>query len=163
MNTFAATSVQAVRGARGRVWRLLVDDLDITPADPPGQARALSNAEAHRIVRNGVTGAVLEPLAELLEVGATTLAPLIGVDRTTARRYAREEQQLPPHSTETVLRLAELEALARDVFESDHAAHEWLKREHPSLDESPLQAAATSYGAQRVREILVAIRHGGVV
>jgi hypothetical protein len=31
------------------------------------------------------------------------------------------------------------------------------------LGESPLEAAATSYGAQRVREILVAIRHGGVV
>ncbi len=124
----------------------------------------LSSATAHRIVRRGVTGAVLEPLAELLEIGPTQLAPLLGVDRTTARRYAQQDQYLPAGSVETVLRLAELEGLAQDVFETEHAAHEWLKAEHPSLEgESPLQAAGTSFGAQRVREILAAIKYGAPV
>jgi putative toxin-antitoxin system antitoxin component (TIGR02293 family) len=125
--------------------------------------RSISNDVAHGIVREGITGHVLVYLGELLELGPTQLALVIGVDRTTARRYAQNDQPLPRHSAETVLRLAELEALSLDVFASEQAAHEWLKKEHPILGESPIDAASTSYGAQRVREILTAIKHGGVV
>lgn len=122
----------------------------------------ISNDVAHAIVREGVSGQVLAPLGDLLELGPTQLAPVIGVDRTTARRYAREDQALPRHSAETVLRLAELEGLALDVFANVEAAHGWLKKPHPMLGESPIDAASTSYGAQRVREILTAIKYGGV-
>lgn len=118
---------------------------------------------AHEIVREGISGKVLVPLGELLDLGPTQLAPLIGVDRTTARRYVQNDQQLPRHSAETVLRLAELEALALDVFSNEQAAHGWLKAHHPLLGESPIDAASTSYGAQRVREILLSIKYGGVV
>jgi uncharacterized protein (DUF2384 family) len=61
-----------------------------------------------------------------------------------------------------VLRLAELEAFALDVFATEQGAHAWLKSGHPLLGESPIDAASTSYGAQRVREILTAIKYGGV-
>lgn len=124
--------------------------------------RALSNEVAHAIVREGLTGKVLVPLAKLLELGPTQLAPVIGVERTTARRYVQNNQPLPKHSAETVLHLAELEALAMEVFASEEAAHGWLKKEHALLGESPIDAASTSYGAQRVREILIAARYGGV-
>lgn len=122
----------------------------------------LSNDMAHRILRMGITGTVLVPLGELLHLSTAQLAPVLGVDRATARRYAQHDQVLPMHSAETVLRLAELEALALDVFASEEAAHGWLKSSHPMLDESPIDAASTSYGAQRVREILTAIKYGGV-
>jgi putative toxin-antitoxin system antitoxin component (TIGR02293 family) len=123
----------------------------------------ISNDVAHGILREGITGQVLVYLGDLLELGPTQLAPVIGVDRTTARRYAQNDQMLPRHSAETVLRLAGLEALALDVFASEQAAHEWLKKEHPILGESPIEAASSSYGAQRVREILTGIKYGGVV
>jgi putative toxin-antitoxin system antitoxin component (TIGR02293 family) len=124
---------------------------------------AVANDMAHRIVREGVGGGVLVPLGELLEIGPTQLAPVLGVDRATLRRYVQNDQVLPAHSAETVLRLAEIEALALDVFSSEEAAHRWLKEPHPLLGESAVQAAATSFGAQRVREILFAIKYGGVV
>jgi putative toxin-antitoxin system antitoxin component (TIGR02293 family) len=123
----------------------------------------ISNDVAHAIVREGVSGQVLAPLGDLLGLGPTQLAPVIGVDRTTARRYARDDQTLPKHSGETVLRLAELEGLALDVFASAKDAHGWLRKPHPMLGESPIDAASTSYGAQHVREILTAIKYGGVV
>jgi putative toxin-antitoxin system antitoxin component (TIGR02293 family) len=123
---------------------------------------SIANEVAHRIVREGVTGQVLAPLGELLDLGVTQLAPVLGVDRATARRYARNDQALPMHSAETVLRLAELEALALDVFASEQASHGWLRKVHPLLGESPIDAASTSYGGQRVREMLIAIQHGGV-
>src|SRR5689334_8108819 len=94
---------------RHTLWQILVGDTVIFANENSAAAPSmfLSSAAAHRIVRKGVTGAVLEPLAAVLEIGATQLAPLLGVDRTTARRYAREDQSLPPSSVETVLRLAE--------------------------------------------------------
>lgn len=67
----------------------------------------------------------------------------------------------PSSNTEMFLPLADLEALALRVFASEDAAHGWLKSSHPMLGESPIEAAATSCGAQRVREILTAIKYGG--
>lgn len=58
----------------------------------------------------------------------------------------------------------ELEGLARSTFETADEAAAWLRRPHPMLDgKSPLECAATSLGAQRVKDVLVAIKHGGVV
>lgn len=74
------------------------------------------------------------------------------------------DQPLPTHSAESVLRLLELEEIANDTFDSEGAALDWLRRPHPMLDgESPLQAAKTSFGAQRVKDILLAVKYGGVV
>ncbi|WP_167772938.1 antitoxin Xre/MbcA/ParS toxin-binding domain-containing protein [Ramlibacter humi] len=137
---------------------------------PPGEGRLQFSARmAHWIARHGVPAQALEPLQAILDVGRTELAPLLGMDRATVRRYLvphtgeDEPLLLPPHTSETVLRLAELEALAQETFETGDGARKWLKTPHPMLDgETPLQAASTSYGAQRVREILVAITHGGV-
>ncbi len=68
------------------------------------------------------------------------------------------------HSAESVLRLLELDQMAADTFESEAEASQWLRRPHPMLDgETPLESARTSYGAQRVKDILLAIQYGGVV
>lgn len=166
----AAAGVAARAAARSQenrrsVWAILLRD-HFDPAvhrDLKLENMLIANEVGHVILREGVTGRVLTPLAELLELGPTQLAPVIGVDRATARRYARDDQPLPKHSAETVLHLAELEAFALDVFDSEQAAHDWLKSEHPMLGESPIDAASSSYGAQRVREILTAIKYGGVV
>jgi uncharacterized protein (DUF2384 family) len=54
--------------------------------------------------------------------------------------------------------------MATDTFESDDAAHGWLRRQHPMLEgECPLEAAKTSFGTRRVKDMLVAIKYGGVV
>ena len=83
---------------------------------------------------------------------------------TTALRRANKDQALPMHAAEGVLRLLELEAMATDTFESDDAAHGWLRRQHPMLEgECPLEAAKTSFGTRRVKDMLVAIKYGGVV
>lgn len=164
----AAMAAQAAARSqenRRSVWAILLRH-HVDPAAPHDLTldnMRIANDVGHVILREGVAGRVLTPLAELLELGPTQLAPVIGIDRTTARRYARDDQPLPKHSAETVLHLAELEAFALDVFDSEQAAHDWLKSAHPMLGESPIDAASSSYGAQRVREILTAIKYGGVV
>ncbi len=65
---------------------------------------------------------------------------------------------------EDLLRLFEIEKMANDTFETEEAALAWLRRPHPMLEgESPLESAKISFGARRVKDILVAIKYGGVV
>lgn len=103
-------------------------------------------------------------LGEFLGVGKGVLADLVGMDRTTASRKAASDQPLPLHAAERVLRLLELQCLAEDTFESPAAASAWLRRGHEMLeDETPMEWATSWYGTQRVTELLVALKYGGVV
>ncbi|MBO9687091.1 MAG: DUF2384 domain-containing protein [Mitsuaria chitosanitabida] len=54
--------------------------------------------------------------------------------------------------------------LATSVFETRSDAAAWLVSPHPLLGwRSPEDASRTAEGASKVREFLVAMRHGGVV
>lgn len=58
--------------------------------------------------------------------------------------------------------LRDMQELATEVFGIREAA-DWCQRPHPMLDgKPPSHAAATSLGLQRVMEILVALKYGGV-
>lgn len=104
-----------------------------------------NNEQALRILKRGISSRVITPLADYLELGKGELAGTL-------------------HSAENVLRLLELKEMANDTFESEDAALGWLRRPHPMLDgESPLESAKTSFGSNRVKDILVSIKHGGVV
>jgi putative toxin-antitoxin system antitoxin component (TIGR02293 family) len=136
---------------------------------PPATERVmghieLDSASAHKLVVRGISSKVIVPLGEFLGLGKATVAEYLDLDRGTANRRAAKDQLLPTHAAEAVLRLLELDRMAGDTFETQAEASAWLRRPHPMLDgESPLEAARTGYGTQRVRDILLAIRHGGVV
>lgn len=171
MNSQATPTRRTTRTeARAAVW------LHLQPGDEPKRpvsdiqivvkkrVLAFNNAKALRIIRKGISSRAIEPLSRFLGIGKGQLADYLDLERTTALRRATKDQLLPTHSAESVLRLLELDEIANDTFESEEAAQGWLQREHPMLDgESPLQAAKTSFGAQRVKDILVSIRYGGVV
>ena len=134
------------------------------PVDGPTKPILIPAATAHEILRRGVPGRVLPALGEYLGVGKTVLADLVGLDRTTASRSFASGQQLPTHAAERVLRLLELQSLAEDTFETTEVTSAWMHRGHEMLDgETPLEWAKSGYGAQRVRELLVALKYGGVV
>ena len=129
-----------------------------------GLSTAFNSEKAVSILRQGISSRAIEPLSDLFGVGKGDFAAYLDLDRTTALRRANKDQALPMHAAEGVLRLLELEAMATDTFESDDAAHGWLRRPHPMLEgECPLEAAKTSFGTRRVKDMLVAIKYGGVV
>lgn len=71
---------------------------------------------------------------------------------------------LATHKADARSRIAKIESLAKETFETEEEAVAWLQRPHPVLDgQAPRQVASTSDGAKRVREILIAIKYGGVV
>jgi putative toxin-antitoxin system antitoxin component (TIGR02293 family) len=138
----------------GKAW---ADDSITQPA-------AFNSEKAVSILRQGISSRAIEPLSDLFGVGKGDFATYLDLDRTTALRRANKDQALPMHAAEGVLRLLELEAMATDTFESDDAAHGWLRRQHPMLEgECPLEAAKTSFGTRRVKDMLIAIKYGGVV
>ena len=125
---------------------------------------AFNNEKALGIIKNGISSRAIDPLSEFLGIGKGEVAEYLDLDRTTALRRSTKDLPLPTHSAESVLRLLELDEIANDTFESEETALGWLRRAHPMLaGESPLQAAKTSFGAQRVKDILIAIKYGGVV
>lgn len=129
-----------------------------------GHCVGYNNQAAVHILKRGISSSAIGQLSTRFGVPVGEMALLLDVDRTTVQRRASKGQALPTHTAENVLRVLELEQMANDTFESEEAAHKWLRRSHPMLDgESPLEAAKTSYGARRVKEILVAIVYGGVV
>jgi putative toxin-antitoxin system antitoxin component (TIGR02293 family) len=142
----------------GRAW---ADDSFGLPA---ALLPTFNNEKAVSILRQGISSRAIEPLSDLFGVGKGDFAAFLDLDRTTALRRANKDQALPMHAAEGVLRLLELEAMATDTFESDDAAHGWLRRAHPMLEgECPLEAAKTSFGTRRVKDMLVAIKYCGVV
>lgn len=130
----------------------------------PGRCMGFNSQAALNILKHGISSSAINPLSDFFGVTSGAMAVLLDLDRTTATRRANKGQPLPMHSAENVLRVLELEEMANDTFESEEAALGWLRRPHPMLDgESPLESAKTSFGARRVKDILVAIKYGGVV
>lgn len=118
----------------------------------------------YRIVKRGVPSRLLEPLGRYLGLGKGEVAEYLAMDRTTAFRKAIRDEALPMHAAESMLRLLELRRLSESTFATSVEADEWLRRPHPMLeDESPLECAKSAFGAQRVKDMLVALRYGGVV
>lgn len=158
--------------SRDAVWKVIlhqgktthVTKLDDLVVYVQGHYTAFNNQVALNILKQGISSRAINPLSHFLGVPQGEMAVILDLDRTTARRRAEKDLPLPMHSAENVLRVLELEEMAADTFESEEAALGWLRRPHPMLEgESPLEAAKTSFGARRVKEILVAIKHGGVV
>jgi len=144
----------------------------LEPEETPKAGVALAVAESlaafpadrgHRIIKRGVSSRLLEPLACYLELGKGELAEVLDLDRTTVQRKTSRDAVLPMHAAESMLRLIDLRRMAEDTFETTADADAWLRRPHPLLDgETPLACAKSAYGALRVKDVLVAIKYGGV-
>ena len=92
------------------------------------------------------------------------MAGYLDLNRAAAARKEANDETLPAYAAESLLRLLELDGLAKQTFETSEEAACWMRQPHPMLDgESPLECAKSGFGAQRVKDILVAIKHGAVL
>lgn len=133
-------------------------------ANLPFTPHGIDNAIAAKILKAGVQASELDWACGRFGLGKSALAQLIGIDRTTATRLTAYDKPLPLHAAEALLRMLELIAIAFATFESPEAARGWLCQPHPMLEgDSPFEAAKTTYGTKRVKDLLVFIKYGGVV
>jgi len=171
MKTQAISATSTSRSAAlSTLWAML--DAPNPGESPQASARVLvgtrlaglSSEGACKLLKRGISSQAIGPLGDYLGLGKGVVAEYLDLDRSTANRRVAKGQLLPIHSAESVLRLLELAQMSTDTFETEEEASAWLRRPHPMLDgDSPLELAKTSYGAQRVKDILIALRYGGVV
>lgn len=129
-----------------------------------GFSNNLSNDYAVQLLDAGMPARLVPELTEKLGLTKTELSVLMGLDRSTATRLSSADKTVPAHSSEVVLRLLELHEMAVDVFGSEASGREWLNKPHPSFGgEPPIKDARSSYGADKVKEVLTAIKYGGAV
>jgi len=128
------------------------------------KTQMLNNQSAVLLIKRGISSKALAPLSDFLGIGRGQVAGYLDMDRTTVARHVAKGQNLPMHSAENVLRLIEIANMASGIFATDDEAFAWLRKPHPMLEgDSPFQAAKTSFGTQHVKDILFAIKYGGVV
>jgi len=146
---------RSILGTEPEGGRLLLDER-------PGAVR-ISAPLAYNLLKRGISSRAIGPVGEFLGVGKAEVADMLDIDRGTVARWAAKDQPLPTYAAEGLLRLLELDQLAVDTFETENEARHWLRKPHPMLDgDDPMSAAKTSYGAQRVKDILTAVKYGGV-
>lgn len=127
------------------------------------KTQMLNNQSALHLIKRGISSKALALLGDFLGIGRGQVAEYLDMDRTTVTRHVTKDQDLPMHSAENILLLIEVAKMANDIFATDNEAFDWLCKPHPMLDgDNPFQAAKTSFGAQRVKDILVATKYGGV-
>jgi len=123
----------------------------------------LSAGQAHDIVKAGIPSRSLAPLGVYLGLSKSAIAGYLGLDRVTANRKVAKDERLPTHAAEAMLRLLELDTLAKDTFETEDEAAGWLLEPHPMLGgQRPVECAKSSFGTECVKDILTAIKYGGV-
>lgn len=156
--------------ALSSIWQLILSQDDALKSDCTQVAASslvgfkLGNDLAYKILKVGITSKALDPVGDFLGLSKSLIANYLDLDRGTVSRLAAKDQLLPTHAAENVLRLLELDAIAAETFATEAEASAWLRRPHPMLDgETPLAAAKTSFGSQRVKDILLAIKYGSVV
>ncbi len=82
--------------------------------------------------------------------------------RASTLSRAKPDTSLDVAVTERMLRQSELFLRAAEVFGSEGPT--WMTKAHDLLDgKSPMEYASNEFGGAKVRQILNAIEHGGVV
>jgi putative toxin-antitoxin system antitoxin component (TIGR02293 family) len=111
-------------------------------------------------VERGLPVRAYEAVAEALELTPAEEDRLLQVSLRTRARWKRRAR-LDPATSDRVVRLARILALAVVVLESQENAVAWLREPSDALrGRSPLAAIATDPGAEKVSKMLYQMEHG---
>jgi putative toxin-antitoxin system antitoxin component (TIGR02293 family) len=105
------------------------------------------------MARQGVPRRFVDELAKILGLQTYELAPQLHLSDRTLRRYS-PDQLLPPGPSERALQIARVLERAIEVLESRENAVGWLTDMNGALQAVPLELLGTTFGAERVLQIL---------
>jgi putative toxin-antitoxin system antitoxin component (TIGR02293 family) len=114
-------------------------------------------------IRAGFPASVIKDTSAYFAVPTNRIRAIVGLPETTAHTLVKKGANLDAAASERIWRLADLVAMASDVFENDEAAKEWLRTPNRAFrDVAPMDLSDTEPGANAVRQVLNAIATGGV-
>lgn len=112
------------------------------------------------LLREGLPANAFDKLRDRLHITDHRLSKIVQIPKRTLSRR-RSSGRLKTDESERVLRIAWVYEKAVDVFESDTAAQNWLKKPARGLGyHIPLEYADTDLGAQEIIKLLGRIAHG---
>lgn len=118
-----------------------------------------------RLIKAGIPlkGALI--VKERLHLTNREVANILGISESKWIRKGRKpSSRLSPVESDRLYRIARIIALAKDVFEDEDRAIEWLRRPQFGLgDRVPFDLIYTEVGAREVESLLLRIEHGVVV
>jgi len=137
------------------------------PTDFPAITRSLqtmSDEVQVGVIRHGLSANLARSLGQTFDISVGELSKVLLVSESTLTRKSRDNALLDPSTTERVLRIAAITALAIEVFEDEAKATAWMKRDNVALGgQAPLSLCDNDISAAQVRRVLRAIEYGGVV
>ncbi len=137
------------------------------PNDFPAITRSvqtMSDEVQVGVIRHGLSANLARSLGQTFDISVGELSKVLLVSESTLTRKSRDNALLDPSTTERVLRIAAITALAIEVFEDEAKATAWMKRANVALGgQAPLSLCDNDISAAQVRRVLRAIEYGGVV
>lgn len=126
------------------------------------RALASDRNAAIAAIRVGFAASVIKDASAYFEVPAARIRTIVRVPETTLAALAKRGANLDAAASERLWRLADLVAMAEDVFEDNGAARAWLRTSNRTFrDAAPMDFLDTEPGAMSVRQVLNAIATGG--
>ena len=123
-----------------------------------------SGRDLVQAIRTGFEADLLAAAGDYFEVPAARIRAITRVPDTTAHRLVKRHALLDASASERLWRLADVAAMAEDVFEDELAAKQWLRSPNQAfLGAAPIDYLDTEPGAKAVRQVLNAIATGGAV
>jgi putative toxin-antitoxin system antitoxin component (TIGR02293 family) len=114
-------------------------------------------------IREGFPASLLKDVGAYLDVPAKNIRAIVRLPETTAHALVKRGANLDAATSERIWRLANLAAMATEVFEDEEAAKIWLRTPNRAFqDTAPMDYLDTEPGAMAVRQVLNAIATGGV-
>jgi len=116
------------------------------------------------VIRTGLNADLLTAAGDYFEVPAARIRAITHVPDTTAHRLIKRHALLDAAASERLWRLADVAAMAEDVFEDEATAKQWLRSPNQTfLGTAPIDYLDTEPGAKAVRQVLNAIATGGAL
>ena len=111
-------------------------------------------------LKSGFSADSFDRLKNLLKISDNMLSKIVHIPQRTLTRR-RQDGRLRPDESERVLRIAKIYDKALEVFETEIATENWLKKPSRGLGyKVPLEYADTEPGAQEVLKLLGRMEHG---
>jgi len=113
------------------------------------------------LILRGFHPDALTHVSESLGISGKALMGALNISPTTYKRRARKGELMTPEESDRLFRLAQVFALAIDVFDSEENAAAWFQEEIMALGgERPIDLMRTSVGVREVEDVLGRLDHG---
>lgn len=111
-------------------------------------------------IRHGSASKDIARVRASLGIDLRNLLIILGMRERSGARHNKEHHRLDPGSSERLLRVAEIERLAGEVFGDTQLGRCWLISFNAELGAKPVDILDTGIGASLVCRFLKSIEHG---